>query len=92
VLANIAPAPVAELVGACLRGDFLSAKAIHHQISDLCRAMFIEINPTAVKSAAAMLGLCSDEVRLPLTEMSDSNRRHLADSIRPAGLVAPIAA
>jgi 4-hydroxy-tetrahydrodipicolinate synthase len=92
VLSNIAPAPVAELVGACLRTDFVGARVIHHRIFDLCRAMFIENNPTAVKTAAAMLGLCSDELRLPLITMGEANRRRLAESLDRAGLFAPVAA
>jgi 4-hydroxy-tetrahydrodipicolinate synthase len=92
VLSNIAPASVVELVDACLEGDFIKARDIHLRIFDLCRAMFIENNPTAVKSAAAMLGICSDEVRLPLTEMGESNRRRLAETFGRAGLVAPVAA
>ena len=92
VLSNIAPASVVELVGACLRGDFLAAREIHLRIFDLCRAMFIENNPTAVKSAAAMLGLCSDEVRLPLVAMGEANRRRLAESLGRAELIAPVAA
>jgi 4-hydroxy-tetrahydrodipicolinate synthase len=92
VVSNIAPAPVAQLVNACLRGDFHCARDIHHRIFDLCRAMFIENNPTAVKTAAAMLGLCSDEVRLPLISMGEANRRRLAEALSRAGLVEPKAA
>jgi 4-hydroxy-tetrahydrodipicolinate synthase len=64
----------------------------HYQIFDLCRAMFIENNPIAVKTAAGMLGLCSDELRLPLTEMGEANRRRLAASMHAFGLTTPIAA
>jgi 4-hydroxy-tetrahydrodipicolinate synthase len=92
VVSNIAPAPVAQLVNACLRGDFLCARDIHHRIFDLCRAMFIENNPTVVKTAAAMLGLCADEVRLPLTAMGDANRRRLVETLSKSGLFEPVAA
>jgi 4-hydroxy-tetrahydrodipicolinate synthase len=92
VVSNIIPSQVAQFTDACLSGDFLLARVIHHQIFDLCRAMFIENNPTAVKTAAGMLGLCSDELRLPLSEMGESNRRRLAASMHAFGLTTPIAA
>jgi 4-hydroxy-tetrahydrodipicolinate synthase len=77
VVANIAPAAMAELTGAYLAGNLARAQTIHLRLFDLCRAMFLDNNPIAVKTAAGMLGLCSDEVRLPLTPMSDANRRRL---------------
>ncbi len=85
VVSNIVPDAVAELTGACLRGDFATARAVHYRLFDLCRAMFIENNPTAVKTAAAMLGLCSGELRLPLTAMADQNRRTLEDALQGWG-------
>jgi 4-hydroxy-tetrahydrodipicolinate synthase len=54
--------------------------------------MFIENNPTAVKTAAGILGLCSDELRLPLTAMSSPNRVRLEAALRAAGLTAAAAA
>jgi 4-hydroxy-tetrahydrodipicolinate synthase len=92
VVANIAPAPVARLTDACLRGDFGLARMVHYLIFDLCRAMFIENNPTAVKTAAGMLGLCSDEVRLPLTAMGEANRLRLAGTLQAFGLATRVAA
>jgi 4-hydroxy-tetrahydrodipicolinate synthase len=92
VVSNIIPSQVAQLTDACLSGDFMLARVIHHQIYDLCRAMFIENNPTAVKTAAGMLGLCSDELRLPLTEMGEASRRRLAAAMHAFGLTTSIAA
>jgi 4-hydroxy-tetrahydrodipicolinate synthase len=81
VVANIVPDAVSELVSFVLRGDFAAARASHQLLFDLCRAMFLENNPTAVKTAAQMLGLCSGEMRLPLTELSDTSRRKLTDAL-----------
>ncbi|MGH2558299.1 MAG: 4-hydroxy-tetrahydrodipicolinate synthase [Thermomicrobiales bacterium] len=92
VVSNIAPRPVADLTAAVLRGDFGTARAVHARLFDLCRAMFIENNPTAVKTAAGILGLCTDEVRLPLTAMSDPNRRRLEAALRAFGLTSAAAA
>lgn len=77
VVANIVPAAVARLTAACLAGDFRAARDSHLALFDLCRAMFVETNPVPVKTAAARLGLCSPEVRLPLAPLSESGRRRL---------------
>jgi 4-hydroxy-tetrahydrodipicolinate synthase len=85
VVANIVPDAVAALTGACRREDFAAALALHGRLFDLCRAMFIENNPTAVKTAAGMLGLCTGELRLPLTAMAETNRRRLESALRTYG-------
>jgi 4-hydroxy-tetrahydrodipicolinate synthase len=91
VVANLVPRAMADLTGAALAGDFARARAIHRRLFPLCRAMFLDNNPIAVKTAAGLLGLCSDEVRLPLTPMSTANRRLLEaalDACLEVGLVA----
>ncbi len=92
VVANIAPRPMAEMTAAFLNGDAARAREIHLRIFDLCRAMFLDNNPIAVKTAAGMLGLCSDEVRLPLVAMSEANRKKLAEAIAASPYVQPVAA
>jgi 4-hydroxy-tetrahydrodipicolinate synthase len=85
VVANIVPDAVAELASTLLRGDYIAGRQIHHRLFDLCRAMFLENNPTAVKTAAQMLGLCSGELRLPLTELTEMSRRKLAAALSEWG-------
>ena len=74
VVSNIAPDAVAALTAACLAGDFAVGRELHLAQFDLCRAMFGETNPVPVKTAAAMLGLCTEDVRLPLAPLSDAGR------------------
>jgi dihydrodipicolinate synthase/N-acetylneuraminate lyase len=45
--------------------------------------MFTGNNPTAVKTAAELLGLCSSEVRLPLTRLNDAQFRVVEQAVRP---------
>jgi len=85
VASNIAPRAVTEMTTAALAGHFWSARQMHQQLFDLSRAMFLDNNPTAVKTAAEMLGLCSSEVRSPLTEMSVANRTRLATALAGFG-------
>lgn len=81
VVANIVPGAVAALVDAALAGDLPSAIARHTRLFPLCRAMFLESNPIPVKAAAARLGLCAEELRLPLTPLSEANRARLVAAL-----------
>src|SRR5688500_13978477 len=81
VVSNIAPEAVSALTSACLAGDFRSSREIHLALFDLCRAMFVETNPTPVKAAAALLGYCSPEVRLPLAPLSEAARRRVETAL-----------
>lgn len=83
VVSNIVPREVASLVTSAAVGDFLAARSRHAQLFELCRAMFIENNPTAVKAAAAMLGICGDEVRLPLVPLSGQSRAEVGRALSP---------
>src|SRR5215207_6450140 len=81
VVSNIAPAAVSALTSACLAGDFRSGRQIHLALFDLCRAMFVETNPTPVKAAAALLGYCSLDVRLPLSPLSEAAQRRVESAL-----------
>lgn len=82
VVGNIVPSAVSQLTAAMLNGDAALARSIHLELFDLCRAMFLDNNPTSVKAAAEMLGLCREEVRLPLTALSSGSRQQLVTAMR----------
>ena len=73
VAANVAPAVVSDMVSALLEGDFERGRELHYDLLPLCRALFIETNPIPVKTAASILGLCSDEMRLPMIPLAGEN-------------------
>ena len=81
VVSNIVPEAVSALTSACLTGDFASGRAMHLALFDLCQAMFVETNPTPVKAAAALLGYCSPEVRLPLAPLSEAAQRRVETAL-----------
>jgi len=83
VLSNILPAEVTELARLANAGHFADARRAHLCLFDVMRAMFTGNNPTAVKTAAELLGLCSSEVRLPLTRLNDAQHRIVAEAIQP---------
>jgi 4-hydroxy-tetrahydrodipicolinate synthase len=74
VASNIVPEAMSALTGAALSGEFAAARDLHRRLLPLCRAMFLDNNPIAVKTAAGLLGICSGDVRLPLSPMSAGNR------------------
>lgn len=77
VIANILPKETAELCNTWFNGDVKKAMDLHLKLYPLMQAMFIETNPIPVKAAMSMLGLCSEEVRLPLCAMSSKNKEKL---------------
>jgi 4-hydroxy-tetrahydrodipicolinate synthase len=73
VASNVAPAAVSEMVGALLEDNFERGRELHYELLPLFRALFVETNPIPVKTAASLLGLCSDEMRLPMIPLSGEN-------------------
>jgi 4-hydroxy-tetrahydrodipicolinate synthase len=67
VASNEIPAEMTALAQCCLRGDFLSARAIHHRYHPLMEVNFVESNPIPVKAALGLMGLLDPVYRLPLT-------------------------
>lgn len=87
VLANVAPADLAAMVDAYEAGDMAKARTLHYRMLDLIDAMFIETNPLPVKAALAMMGMISNELRLPLCRMSKANEEKLEKILSAYGLL-----
>jgi 4-hydroxy-tetrahydrodipicolinate synthase len=88
VAANVVPAAVKALVAAAAAGSLTAAREQHERLWPLYRALFVETNPIPVKAAAALLGHCTDEVRLPLTPATDATRERLRGCLRALGALA----
>jgi 4-hydroxy-tetrahydrodipicolinate synthase len=73
VASNVAPAAVSDMVNALLRGNWERGRELHYDLLPLFRALFVETNPIPVKTAASILGLCSDEMRLPMIPLQGEN-------------------
>jgi 4-hydroxy-tetrahydrodipicolinate synthase len=79
VAANVEPERTCAMVGAGLSGDFERARALHHELGPLFRALFVETNPIPVKEAMRIRGYGPAHVRSPLTRLSDDHLDHLRD-------------
>ena len=89
VVSNLYPAAVGELCRLWREGKTGEAKALQLSLIPLCDALFCEVNPIPVKAGMALLGLCSAEMRLPLTEADERVRAKVAgvlEAIPPANL------
>jgi 4-hydroxy-tetrahydrodipicolinate synthase len=87
VTANIMPKEVAALVDAFNAGNMVEAKRLHLYLLKISNAMFIETNPVPVKTGVALMGKCSDEVRLPLAPLAAANRAKLTAIMKEYGLI-----
>ena len=87
VVGNIIPADVAEMIESFEQGHIKKSRGMHFQMFDLMRAMFLETNPIPVKTAMGIMGLCSAELRLPLSEMSEGNVHKLKKVMKDYGLI-----
>lgn len=86
VLANIVPKDVRELCDLYLKGDFKKAQQAHLKMFPLIKTLFIETNPAPIKTAMEMLGLCSSEMRLPLSPLLPEHKIKLGQTLKNYGL------
>ena len=89
VASNIAPGAVSDMVAAMNSGDLARGREFHYRLLPLIRALSVETNPIPIKAAASLLGLCSDELRLPLVPMSGENLRNLQTVMEGSATLLP---
>lgn len=87
VTANAAPKLSSQLQAACAAGDYAKALEIQDRLMPLHKAIFAEPGLVGVKYAMSKIGLCSDEVRLPLTSLADETKVLVDNALRYAGLL-----
>lgn len=88
VASNLIPEVIVSLVNACLAGNFAEALAIQKKYYPLMRGlMTLDSNPVPVKTAVALQGHCSPELRLPLAPLSDAGTAELTALLRSYQLI-----
>ncbi|WP_170416322.1 4-hydroxy-tetrahydrodipicolinate synthase [Ruegeria atlantica] len=87
VTANVAPKLCAEFQQATLDGDFAKALEYQDRLMPLHEAIFIEPGLVGAKYALSKLGLCSEEVRLPLSGLDNSTKSAIDAAMEHAGLI-----
>jgi 4-hydroxy-tetrahydrodipicolinate synthase len=86
VASNIAPAALATMVEAAERGDFESARKMHHHLVPLMLGNFIESNPGPVKYAMAVMGLCEEVFRLPVVTPRPATQEKMRALLKELGI------
>lgn len=86
VLGNAFPIQFGSMVRHALESNFPLARHYNEQLLDLHRWMYIDGNPAGIKAVLAMQGLCTNEVRLPLTPLQEENVLRLKEEINRCGL------
>ena len=87
VASNIIPREVSHMVKAYALGKHSVALKLHQKFYPIFKDLFIETNPTPVKAALAMMGVCEEEYRLPLVKMSAKNREALRATLIACGVL-----
>ncbi len=88
VASNVIPRPMSDLVRAMNAGDVAKAQAIHDEYENLMNALMgLDTNPVPVKAAVALMGLCQQEIRLPLIRLEDDNIKRLKSALGDYKLV-----
>ena len=84
VIANSHPAEFSGMVNAGLKNHFAKARHFNDMLHDIHPWLYVEGNPVGIKAAVNILGLCENELRLPLVPMSDGNYAKLKNEMEKA--------
>ena len=90
VTANIAPKLCSEFQKFSKSNsdnEFKEAQRLDQILQPLHKSLFIESNPSPVKYAAKLLGLCGDEVRLPLVRITTNSQEEVKKALSLAQLI-----
>ena len=73
VVANAYPAELSEMVRLCLEKKFEAARPLHEKYLEVIASMFAEGSPSGVKAYLSEMGLCLNQVRMPVWPVSDAH-------------------
>ena len=77
VISNLLPKETTEITDLYFSGEVERSREIQFNLLPLISAMFLETNPAPIKYAMSKMGLCSSELRLPLSEPRESTKREI---------------
>ena len=87
VTANVAPRLCAAFQAATLAGDYALALQYQDRLMPLHEAIFIEPGLVGAKYGLSLLGLCSQEVRLPLVGLTEGTKARIKSAMQFAGIL-----
>ena len=86
VTANVAAKLASDFQKACV-DDQKKAVELDKLLQPLHSSLFVESNPSPVKYAASLLGMCKPTVRLPLVEIREETKKKVSDALKVAKLL-----
>lgn len=87
VLSNIMPKYTHDMTKKYLDGNVKEANAMQLDVIDLIDALFVEVNPIPVKYALNLMGYDFGIPRLPLIEMSETNKQKMKEVMEKHKLI-----
>ncbi len=87
VLSNVAPKETHEMCEKFFAGDVEGSCRLQTKSVELCNALFCEVNPIPVKKALNLMGMGAGSLRMPLTEMDESNVPKLEKAMKNFGIL-----
>lgn len=87
VLSDVAPKAAHDIAASYLAGDVETSRRLQLEWYDLCKALFIDVNPIPVKEAMNMMGMGVGPCRMPLVEMDEDKKTALYNVLKKHALV-----
>ncbi|HCZ06200.1 MAG: 4-hydroxy-tetrahydrodipicolinate synthase [Thermotogota bacterium] len=87
VLSNVVPDLTAMMCKKTLEGNLEEARELHLKLFPLMKALFVETNPIPVKFGVSLLGMCKNELRLPLVPASEKTRELVESTMKELGVL-----
>ena len=87
VTANVAPEQVSAFYNAALAGDWPGALQLQDRLIRLHKGLFTDASPAPTKFALAHLGLCAEDLRLPIVPASEASKAEVLAAMRDAGVI-----
>jgi 4-hydroxy-tetrahydrodipicolinate synthase len=81
VVANAFPGQFSGMVNLALKGKFNKARNLHFDLLKFTNALFMDGNPSGIKAAMEIIGLCKSNVRLPLVKVNKNVHSMIAEQI-----------
>ena len=86
VTANIAANLCSKFQDSCIK-DINEAEKLDKILQPVHSAMFIESNPSPVKFAGSLLGMCNSDVRLPLVQVKEETKKIILETLKVAKIL-----
>ena len=86
VTANIAAKLCSDFQNSCAN-NFKDSEKLDGVLQPIHTTMFIESNPSPVKYAASLLGMCDPDVRLPLVQIEETTKKKISEALKVANIL-----